>query len=568
MANSDSQSEYLFTKGMGYFLQEDYTNAIDYFERALKESQKNSAIYYKLGESYYLRGSFHRGIQYIEKAIEIDSDNLPYYLVLADIYIAQQEYILAAEVYENMLENNPDVIEYYYETAHLYKQIGMMEADNLKSFLSEENGSSKQRKELQTKVTNPLKKATLFYNKFEKSNGISEEVSYEKFSIYSYLGKNTEATKELNNLIKEYPKNPEYKVKLARFYYQIDENEKAVDYLENESKSNPHESEYHMALAEMYKLEGNDKKSNEHLMAVFASPSYSIHNKVKIISGMLQSTDPNKRKLALEMAKRTAASNADYPQAHSILGDAYYVNRDNKNARKAFLESLKLDKKKYLVWEQLVFIDVELEDYDALIEHANTCLEIYPNKAAILYYLGAAYLHKKENNKARNTFEIGLNSVKNNPGLEFQFQTQLGDLYNTLKLYKKADSTYESALVYDPNSAHVLNNYSYFLSVRGEKLEMAKSMSGKLIKIHPNEPTYIDTYAWVLYKMEDYKGAEKYLAIALKNSNDPAIVEHYGDALFKLGREKEALKYWKEAQGQKGVTDFLDQKVKEGRLYE
>ena len=96
---------------MGYFLQEDYTNAISYFEQALKESQKNSAIYYKLGESYYMRGSFHRGIQYLNKAIELDSDNLAYHLVLADIYISQQEYILAAEVYENMLEENPNAIE-------------------------------------------------------------------------------------------------------------------------------------------------------------------------------------------------------------------------------------------------------------------------------------------------------------------------------------------------------------------------------------------------------------------------------------------------------------------------
>ena len=99
-------------------------------------------------------------------------------------------------------------------------------------------------------------------------------------------------------------------------------------------------------------------------------------------------------------------------------------------------------------------------------------------------------------------------------------------------------------------------------------LEQAKAMSSKLVKIHPNEPTYIDTYAWVLYKLGEYKEAERQLALALKNSKDPAIVEHYGDVMFQLGKNHEAVKYWKEAQGGNGVSEFLDQKIKEGKLYE
>ncbi len=553
---------------MGYFLQEDYTNAISYFEQALKESQKNSAIYYKLGESYYMRGSFHRGIQYLNKAIEIDSDNLPYHLVLADIYISQQEYQLAAEVYENMLENNPESIEYYYETGNLFKQIGMMEADNLKTFISSGNTNAKQKKEIEGKMASQLKKAILYYDKFEKANGISEDVTLEKFGIYSFLRKNTEAEKELHNLIKEAPNNPEHKVQLARFYFQIEEQQKGIDYLEKQVTLNPHESEYRMALAEMYKFEKNEAKSNEHLIAVFASPSYSIHNKVKIISGMLQSSDQTKREMALDMAQKTAESNADYPQAHAVLGDANYVNKKPKEARAAYLESLKIDDKTYLVWEQIVFIDAELEDFDGLIEHATSCLSIYPNKAAIWYYLGAAYANKKDNTQSRNAYESGIKHVETNPALEFQFLSQLGDLYNSLKLFEKADSVYEKALIYDPNSAHVLNNYSYFLSIRGEKLQAAKAMSSKLVRIHPNEPTYIDTYAWVLYKLEEFKEAENQLALALQSSKDPAIVEHYGDVMYQLGKTEEAIKFWKEAQGGNGVSEFLDQKITEGKLYE
>lgn len=565
IARSDSQSEYFFTKGMGFFLQEDYTNAINYFEQALKESERNSAIHYKLGESYYLRGSFHRGIQHLNKAIEIDGDNLPYYLVLADIYISQQEYQLAAEVYENMLHKNPDAIAYYYETANLFKQIGMFEADKLKTFGGDD---TKQRKEIENKMAIPLKKAILYFDKFEDTHGVSEDVVLEKYSIYSFLKETHEAEKELQKLISEYPQEPKYKVELARFYFQQKEANKGIEYLEEQVRINPTEPEYRMALAEMYQLQSNTEKSNEHLIAVFDSPYYSIHNKVKIISGMLQGSDKTKHELALNMAEKTVKSNGDYPQAHSILGDAHYINNNKEEARKAYLESIKIDNSTYLVWEQVIFIDAALEDYNALIEHANECLKIHPNKSAILYYLGAAYASSNLNEKAKHAFEQGLKNEQNNPTLEFQFLSQLGDIYNVLKDFEKSDSVYEKALIYDPNSAHVLNNYSYFLSLRGEKLQLAKSMSSKLIKIHTKEPNYIDTYAWVLYKLGEHKEAEKQLSTALKSSQDPAILEHYGDVLFKLGKRDEALKYWKKAQGGKGVSDFLDKKIKERTLYE
>jgi len=98
-----------------------------------------------------------------------------------------------------------------------------------------------------------------------------------------------------------------------------------------------------------------------------------------------------------------------------------------------------------------------------------------------------------------------------NQELRNYFNIHLGDTYHYTKEYAKSDAAYEEVLKFDRNNDHVLNNYSYFLSLRKDKLQEAKDMSEKLVKKYPTEATYLDTHAWVLYMMKDYAGAKRIL---------------------------------------------------------
>ena len=120
-----------------------------------------------------------------------------------------------------------------------------------------------------------------------------------------------------------------------------------------------------------------------------------------------------------------------------------------------------------------------------------------------------------------------------------------------------------------PDNPLVLNNFSYFLSLRSTKLDLAENYSKKSIELSPDEPNYFDTYGWILYKLERYSEAKMWLekaVILLPNSS--VILEHYGDLLFKLNEKKEALSLWKKAQDKGGGSKWLNQKVREGTLYE
>jgi len=145
----------------------------------------------------------------------------------------------------------------------------------------------------------------------------------------------------------------------------------------------------------------------------------------------------------------------------------------------------------------------------------------------------------------------------------------LGDAYNATKAYEKSDRAYDDALAIDPNNSAVLNNYSYYLSLRKTNLEKAEKMSSLLIKNNPDNPTFLDTHAWVLYSRQKYKEARKVMERAVATGNATAThFEHYGDILFQLGDITGAVEQWEKARGLNANSEILNKKIANRKIYE
>jgi Tfp pilus assembly protein PilF len=143
----------------------------------------------------------------------------------------------------------------------------------------------------------------------------------------------------------------------------------------------------------------------------------------------------------------------------------------------------------------------------------------------------------------------------------------LGDAYNGAKEYAKSDQAYEAALAHTPNDPFVLNNYSYYLSLRKEHLDKAERMAAQVVKENPNNSTYLDTYAWVLYARDKFKEARKVMEEALVLPGVSSVhYEHYGDILFQLGEVDNAVRQWEKARSMTNDHEALDRKIANRRL--
>jgi Tfp pilus assembly protein PilF len=135
------------------------------------------------------------------------------------------------------------------------------------------------------------------------------------------------------------------------------------------------------------------------------------------------------------------------------------------------------------------------------------------------------------------------------------------------KEYEKAFDCYEKSLQFDVHNTGTLNNYAYFLAECGLELSKAENMSGKTIQAEPQNATYLDTYAWILFKQNDFRSAKFYIERALIYDKSETLLEHYGDILFALGDAENAVIQWIKSQEAGNKSEILKKKIDEKNYF-
>ncbi len=125
---------------------------------------------------------------------------------------------------------------------------------------------------------------------------------------------------------------------------------------------------------------------------------------------------------------------------------------------------------------------------------------------------------------------------------------QTGAEYEKQKNFEKASEAFELLLAINPNHHPTLNYFGYMLADRGDRLTEALSMIERAINAEPENGAYLDSYAWVLYRLGRYQEALIQIQKAItKTNNDPIVLEHLGDIQFALGNVENARDAWKTA---------------------
>ena len=114
--------------------------------------------------------------------------------------------------------------------------------------------------------------------------------------------------------------------------------------------------------------------------------------------------------------------------------------------------------------------------------------------------------------------------------------------------WDSAKRHYEDAIRLNPDNDSALNNYAYYMSLKGERLDVAKEMSGRSLTLQPDNTSFLDTYGCIHYLMGDYYTALRFIHASIeKGSRSAEVHEHKGDVLFKLERIPEAIDFWRKA---------------------
>ena len=544
------EAEFFFTEGEKYFILEDYTKALVYFQRAQELNPQNATIHYKMAE-ILAKGNkeedLRRAMTAIETALKLERKNKYFYLLAANIYGSLLLFEKAEDTMETMLREVRGTEEYLYELAAFYL------------------------------YDNKPDKALDVYNRAESVLGINEVSSLQKQKIYFDQGKVEEAIAEGEKLMEAFPDEERFVVGFAETLSQNKMSDRAIQYIEKYLENHPEAGSAKLLLAGLYRENGQEAKARELLLVLFEDSSVEVGSKVLVVGtynallsqmSRSQQIDATLVPFIKQLIGKLKTHHPENPNVYIISGDLYATLKETKNAQSEYLQAIRKGSSSFDAWQNLLYLEAELNQFDSLIVHTDQALELFPNQSLLHYFNGYAHLRKNHYREAAASLETAKKMANSNAELVADINGLLGDAYNGSRDYVKSDKAYDEALAINPNNDLILNNYSYYLALRNENLEKAEKMAAQLVRDHPDNAAYLDTYAWVLFMREKYREARRAMEKAIATGDTSAThFEHYGDILFKLGETEEAVVQWRKAKELDGDNMALDKKIANRRLY-
>lgn len=537
---SKAEMESQFIEGMKSYLKEDYQEALLVWESLLNEKVNDPGLYYYLAKANSLLKNEANALLYAGKAHELAPASLDYGLFYTDLLLKKRDYREAISVLHQitaydesqpevnirlaqanlMLENGEEAIKALNRADHYIGDFPIIIRTKQFIYLKQKNWPKFQETSLH------------FLENFPEENMMEwellEMLPVEEASVYEPL---------LDSVLVKYP------------------DAQQINFIKAINRFK----------------EGAFQKSTELLTSCLSDSRIEP----EILSSFFEDFQKtlSQKKDSFQLKPIIQEALAVYPDAsglNNMLGDIFIQNNQLQEAKTYLKKAVDLGITRLETHAQLIQLYQYFQESDSALYYADQALKKFPSNGFFYFQKGFVQSAQGKSKEAITTLLAGL--PFSDPRIEYykDMQALLGDLYHKLGNYLESDLAFEKVLAIDPKEEHVLNNYSYFLSLRKENLEKALKMSGQLIEDFPNNETYLDTHGWVWFQMEKYEKALPFLLKAYQLSLEPSaeIIEHLGDVYFKLNNKKEALKYWKLAFKKNPESKLLEKKIRQKEYVE
>ena len=533
------QFDYAFMEGVRFKILGDLKSSLTYFDQCMKIYNRSAAVRYEISSILSLGEDLNLPLQLMREAVQLESDNIWYNLLLANILQKKSMIEEACKVYDELIAKHPEREDFYIIQVDLYTS------------------------------TEKWEKAIEVLNRYEKQFGVNEPAIIEKAKLYSKMDNVKRASSEIMKLIKKYPDNTDYLGLLAELYLSHNQEKKGLQLLNRIVKDYPDNGFVQFYLADYYRTKKDSLNTEKYIRLALANDNIDNNLKVQYLLKLLVnqadlslSTDHIYRYVQLLLEK--------YPGDLSVRTlNADFLKRENKleECKKELEFIISKEKNNYLVWEELMLLSNQLGDTAAMKSEGLECLNYFPNEPLPYMMISLPMLIEGNYAKATGYLQKGLELAPDKSFIKSQLYAYLGECYYKQDSIEIAFSMFDSAIAINPNDIMTLNNYSYYLSLRNERLNQAEKMISTALSADPNNATFLDTYAWVLFKLKNYSLARFYMRSAIENTEEPSgvLYEHYGDILYMNGDKEEALKMWKKAlELGDDISDNLKNKIVNG----
>lgn len=531
--------DYYFYEAINAKSIEKYADSYDFLSYCARIDSTNANVLFELGNFYKSLRNNVKATDLYTKAVKYDPTNYFYSMSLASTLLEQQEYAKAIDIYQKLIKQNPTKVELYMYLSESYRLDG------------------------------DFNKSIEALNNLERTMGVNESITLQKFKLYAALNDKKKAYTEIHKYIDKNPDDVRYDVLLANLYMQDNKMKEAYDVLLKAKAKDSSNSALISSLANYYELTNNTQAAEEILQSALFNNKVDADTKLEIMGMYITSLQQNKQDITKVNTMMDSLMN-EYPQEtkfNLLYGNLLMLEDKKQEANFQFRIFAESNPTNPAGWEQLLQT-TDNDSIAALIDVCESAIKYLPEEPLFYFYLSIGQFQNKDYEKALQSVKKGTNYVDpDNERLLSEFYSQAGSIYYEQGKIDSCLANYDISLKYNPQNLGVLNNYSYYLSLLRKDLDKAEKMSSMTVKVEPTNPTFLDTYGWILFERGAYSTAKIYLQNALKyneESKNPSseIYEHYGDVLSKTGSPDEAVQYWIKAKEAGSKSKTLDEKIK------
>ena len=531
----EGADRFLFMEGMRGYHEGNYPYAERAFKQLLSINPQHDAALYYMANIKHGQDNITEALQYMQAAAQADTSNYWYQLQIAQLYMVNKQVDLAIQVYEDLLDRYPQKSDPYYDLANIY--------------LSQRD----------------LDKAMVVLDEIEKFGGMSEATGFYRFNILMMQGNRDEAQPLLEEIVQLYP-SPRILTVLGDLYAESGQDSLALACYQEAVAQDPDFIPAIFGQAEVYRISQQYDIYFDNMSVFMDDKHVDALLKVEYMEQLLQN-----RAFAATFLRQVDTLFTTLYRRHQVDTAVIYryagflVQASQDDRAVAVLKKHVDDNPKELkAWSQYLSINYFLQRWDSVFAIADEALQVFPKQPDFMTMKGVAAWQADQIPEAISIFESIVPVAKKNPPLLAQTYSMLGDLYHAAGMPEKSFQAYDKSLQLEPDQTGALNNYAYFLSLSGKKLQKAYEMSKKTIDAEPQNAIYLDTFGWILYQLGRPQEAKTIFRQVLMYGKDLSaeVLDHYAEVLYALKEYDMAFMYWEQAK-LKEKNPELEKKIEE-----
>lgn len=535
--------DYFHLEAVSLQEQERYDEAYEMLEYCLRLDPTSATTKYLLTPYYTVLGKDSIACSLLEEIVEENPDNKDYNDALVNQYARQGNWKAAIAVYERIVDTADSKEEIYKALYTLY--------------YNDDN----------------YEKALEMLDRIESIEGKSRELTTHELQILMQLGRHEEMIAIIEQEIEENPDDIRFKVLLGDVHGMMEEFRLAEEIYLNALEEMPGDVLAQSALAGLYAMQEEDEAFCRTMETLIKNDKLETQERLRYLVDYVLYKETTDSAYIHEFYKELLLQPFDKLELHQSYADYLeYKSADKSLLIPVYEKIVELDAENISAIIKLLQYAIEEEDKDAVFKYADEALMFLPQHLELHFYKGLSLYMLGDKKESIDIYLDGLEKrdAETDPNVVAAVFTIVGDTYHELEMKKEAYVAYDSALVYDPYKLDVLNNYSYFLSLENKELQKALDMSHKTITAEPENQTYLDTYAWILFKLKRYEEAKAYAEkiISLNEEISSVVLHHIGDIFAKCGNIEKAVTYWQKAlDAGDEESDLLKKKIKKRKYY-